>query len=78
MPETITPLVLGLTGVVLLLAWYVIGDKLRGRPPLPPGPRGLPIIGNMLDMPKDYEWLHWSKHKDLYGTPKVLNLCRLS
>lgn len=24
--------------------------------PLPPGPKGLPLIGNLLDMPKDFEW----------------------
>ncbi|KAH8985750.1 cytochrome P450 oxidoreductase [Lactarius hatsudake] len=34
---------------------------------LPPGPPGLPFLGNIGDMPKDYEWLHWAKHKDLYG-----------
>ena len=28
------------------------------------------LIGNFLDMPKpqDFEGLHWSKHKALYGT----------
>lgn len=55
------------TATILLITWQVIGDKLRGRQPLPPGPRGLPIIGNILEMPKDCEWLHWSNHKDVYG-----------
>ncbi|KAH9231654.1 hypothetical protein K456DRAFT_1773217 [Colletotrichum gloeosporioides 23] len=38
-------------------------------PPLPPGPKGLPIVGNLLDLPKpgDYEAKHWIKHKDIYG-----------
>lgn len=35
---------------------------------LPPGPPGLPFLGNIADMPKDYEWRHWAKHKDIYGT----------
>jgi fumagillin biosynthesis cytochrome P450 monooxygenase len=36
---------------------------------LPPGPKGLPIIGNLLDLPptSKHEYLHWLKHKDLYG-----------
>ncbi|KAJ5473438.1 hypothetical protein N7475_003004 [Penicillium sp. IBT 31633x] len=36
---------------------------------LPPGPKGLPIIGNLLDLPAagTQEWQHWLKHKDLYG-----------
>jgi hypothetical protein len=33
-----------------------------------PGPRGYPIIGNVFDMPKSREWLHWARHKDVYGT----------
>ena len=40
---------------------------LRYRVSLPPGPRGFPIIGNILTLPKEYEWIHWSKHKTIYG-----------
>ncbi|KAG6199031.1 hypothetical protein E4U35_006897 [Claviceps purpurea] len=39
------------------------------RLPFPPGPKGLPIIGNVFDLPPagipEYE--HWLKHKDTYG-----------
>jgi hypothetical protein len=36
---------------------------------LPPGPRGLPLLGNLKDLapPGKPEFLHWLKHKDLYG-----------
>jgi hypothetical protein len=37
--------------------------------PLPPGPKGFPILGNINDMPKPgiLECHHWLQHKDLYG-----------
>ncbi|KFY34347.1 hypothetical protein V494_06846 [Pseudogymnoascus sp. VKM F-4513 (FW-928)] len=55
-----------------VLALYVISRLLRGkgdRRPLPPGPKGLPVLGNINDLPKagEPEWLHWLQHKDLYG-----------
>lgn len=38
--------------------------------PLPPGPKGLPGLGNVNDLPKPgvMEAHHWAKHKELYGT----------
>ena len=39
------------------------------QPPKPPGPKGLPIIGNIFDIPPGdgKQWLQWQKHKQLYG-----------
>lgn len=34
---------------------------------LPPGPRRLPFIQNLLDLPKGFEAPFWAKHKALYG-----------
>lgn len=35
---------------------------------LPPGPKGLPIIGNVLDMPSEKDWLTFAHWGDIYGT----------
>ncbi|KAF6802915.1 cytochrome p450 oxidoreductase [Colletotrichum musicola] len=69
---TTSSLAIGL-GVALLVA-VVIGklfsaSRNAGRPPLPPGPKGLPLLGNLTDLPKpgELEAHHWIKHKQLYG-----------
>lgn len=58
--------------LVALGAVYLIIQLSRGKKnelPLPPGPKGLPLVGNLADLPKpgDLEYEHWLKHKDLYG-----------
>ncbi|THU85007.1 cytochrome P450 [Dendrothele bispora CBS 962.96] len=35
--------------------------------PLPPGPRGLPVVGNVLDMPSEKEWLTFAEWGRKYG-----------
>lgn len=55
-----------------LLALYLLKTLLQPKqnhPPLPPGPKGQPLIGNLNDLPKpgELESLHWLKHKDIYG-----------
>ncbi|KAF5963181.1 oxidoreductase [Fusarium bulbicola] len=39
------------------------------RAPLPPGPKGFPLVGNLNDLPPPgvFEAHHWLKFKDLYG-----------
>lgn len=62
-----------LVGVVLLaIVLYAIKLVIfrKNAPgPLPPGPKGKPIIGNISDLPAPgtADWVHWLKHKDLYG-----------
>nr|BAL05079.1 cytochrome P450 [Phanerodontia chrysosporium] len=41
---------------------------------LPPGPKGLPIVGNVLQMPKSQEWLTFSRWAEQYGDIIYLNI----
>lgn len=34
---------------------------------LPPGPRGLPLIANMFDMPTEYQWLTFTEWAKKFG-----------
>jgi hypothetical protein len=52
---------------------YVLKTVLQPKakhPPLPPGPKPKPLIGNLTDLPKtgEQEWQHWLKHRDVYGS----------
>ncbi|KAJ7123429.1 cytochrome P450 [Mycena epipterygia] len=53
-----------LLGAVALCIYRI--RKPRG-PPLPPGPRGLPLVGNMLDIPSSDHWLKFSELGDVWG-----------
>ncbi|KAJ4267248.1 hypothetical protein NW762_003351 [Fusarium torreyae] len=54
-------------GLVIYLGLRTLDDY--KRPPLPPGPKGLPLVGNVNDLPPPgmLEAHHWVKHKELYG-----------
>ncbi|KAH7253445.1 cytochrome P450 [Fusarium solani] len=56
-------------GVVIVVILKRSFSTANGNPPLPPGPKGLPLAGNLNDLPKPgvLEAHHWLKHKDLYG-----------
>jgi hypothetical protein len=60
-----------LGGIGFGLAVYFIlrAFQVSKLPPLPPGPRGLPVLGNLKDLPPPgmLEATHWLKHKELFG-----------
>ena len=80
-----------LLSVVVLAKKYWDNYKVNPkRLPFPPGPKGLPIVGNLFDVPKTQPWLKyasWSKvhgehlpYKFLYtfALPLPRRLCALS
>jgi len=35
--------------------------------PYPPGPRPLPLIGNLIDIPREFSWLTYTQLSKKYG-----------
>lgn len=56
------------TAVVLsLLVFYVSVKRVVESQHHPPGPRPLPFIGNLLDLPRKREWETFTRWRDTYG-----------
>jgi hypothetical protein len=57
LPVSITPVELLATAVGIFILFYLSTTSRKSqRPPLPPGPLGLPIFGNMFSIPKSVSW----------------------
>ncbi|EPQ52933.1 CyP450 monooxygenase [Gloeophyllum trabeum ATCC 11539] len=57
----------------LFLASVLVYLRLRRSLPLPPGPPGLPIVGNALEIPPSHQWLKYSEWSKSYGDIMHLN-----
>ena len=41
--------------------------RFRNGLPLPPGPKGWPVIGNLFDMPREKPWVVYHEWSKIYG-----------
>ena len=68
-------------GAAVSLAALMGYLRSRGFPsqpklPYPPGPRGLPLVGNMLDLPRDMHiWEGFTQMAEAYRTPIIFASC---
>ena len=69
--EWIYTLLIG--AISFALVWYLIYTKRRRRD-LPPGPRGLPILGNILDMDPKSMTKTLRKYRQIYGDIYTIRL----
>lgn len=54
--------------VTSIAAFFALRDyKKRRGLPYPPGPRPLPLIGNLLDIPKEFSWLAYTQLSKKHG-----------
>ena len=53
--------------IVLFGTIFCFGSQSKTALPLPPGPRKLPILGNLLDLPTKFEWETFQAWSKRYG-----------
>jgi hypothetical protein len=59
---------------VFILIGKVFPTRSKSSQPTPPGPKGLPLIGNLLDMPRKSIWDGYAEFGKKYGTIYLLGM----
>jgi len=70
----ISPITISVT--LFVLALWLVHRRRQSESRLPPGPKGWPVIGNLLDMPLDYPWVTYAVWGRRYGPITYLNVAR--
>lgn len=64
-------------GLVFLLTFlYTHRDWREALAPLPPGPKGLPLLGNVIDLPPSQPWETFARWGKTYGMHLAFDICR--
>ncbi|KAF7348065.1 Cytochrome p450 [Mycena sanguinolenta] len=50
-----------------IVSWYYVHARARKLPRLPPGPPGLPFLGNLFDIPMASHWLRFAEMSAMWG-----------
>jgi len=58
---------LSIVGLITWVVSYSIRQHLL-RQKMPPGPRGIPLLGNVFQMPTELPWLRFADYTKEYGT----------
>lgn len=80
MNEEYYPSGLWILGILCLACLVRIIWQRRSRRylPLPPGPKPLPVIGSLLDLPDNEDWLKYSEWNRKYGMLRCVHLTHSS
>ena len=53
--------------IAVFLVLRALARKKANALPLPPGPRGLPLLGNLFDIPRKAAWKTFAEWGNAYG-----------
>lgn len=85
MPVNLPMILIGMLGTypyhtlaALFLSFVIFRQLRKGRInpnglPLPPGPKGYPLVGNLLDIPVDKPWLIYDEWRKTHGKTFIAN-----